>query len=441
MKYVIIGASAAGAQSAEELRRLDKEAQITVITSENHLPYSRCLISRFVDGRLTEDNLYFKSKKFFNNNNIEARLGVEITKIDKNAKKVISKNNEEFTYDKLLNATGSSPWSPKIDGSNLDGVYSFHSMDNASDIIKRMDKIENAVVIGAGFVGLEAAYALARCGIKVTVVEKASQILPNQMDVTGSQIIQRDLEEMGVQIILDESILSINGDNAVQSVTVADKTQIPCGLVIIATGMRPNIGLAVNSEIKTGRGIVVDEFLRTSEPDIYAAGDVIEIDDISTGRRITSATWFNAVLQGKFAARNMAGLEARYSHGIGIQNAVQFHQIPAISFVKTQLNEEDEQDYDVVSIHKDKVYKKLILKDNKLCGMIFVGDISKSGFYTALIRYGIDISKYKSKLLDSDFSYAYFRDENFSQYSPYTESNAVWEQPDWWAKRVQYIEG
>lgn len=442
MKYVIIGASAAGAQAGEELRRIDKDASITVISSEKHIPYSRCLISRFVDGRLKKDNLYFKTKSFFDNNNIEGVLGVEITKIDRTAKKVISKDNREFEYDKLLIATGSSPWVPKIDGLGLKGIYSFHSLNDANEIIEKMDKIENAVIIGAGFVGLEAAYALARQGKKVTVVEKASQILPNQMDVTGSLIIQKDLEELGVNIILNESITSINGDDSVQSVTLPDKTTLSCDILIIATGMRSNIKLALDTGLKTDRGIIVDEFLRTSDPDIYAAGDVIEIDDVSTGRRIPSATWFNAVLQGKFAGRNMAGLEVRYSHGIGIQNAVQFHQIPAISFGKTQLiTEEEVQEYDVMSIHKDKLYKKLILKDGKLCGMIFVGDIAKSGFYTALIRYGVDISEHQSKLLDNDFSYAYFKEEDFGQYSPYAESNSVWEQPDWWSKRVQYIEG
>ena len=441
MKYVIIGASAAGAQAAEELRKVDNQAQITVISSEAHLPYSRCLISRFVDGRLKEDNLYFKTKRFFEQYNIDGVLGTRVIKIDKEAKKVISEYGKGYAYDRLLIATGSSPWSPKIDGLELKGVYSFHSLNNACDILQKMDEIWRAVIIGAGFVGLEAAYALARQGKKVTVVEKASQILPNQMDAIGSQIIQKDLEELGVEIILSQSIVSIDGNDSVQGVTVADKTRIPCEILVIATGMRPNIGLAVDAGIKTDRGIIVNEFLRTSEPDIYAAGDVIEIEDISTGRRIPSATWFNAVLQGKFAGRNMAGLETRYSQGIGIQNAVQFHQIPAISFGKTQINEEDEQDYDVMSIHKDKVYKKLVLKDGRICGMIFVGDIAKSGFYTALIRHGVDVSEYRSKLLDSDFSYAYFKEENFGQYNPYSESNAVWEQPNWWANRVQYIEG
>lgn len=439
MRYVIIGASAAGAQAAEDLRKLDKESKITVISAEKYLPYSRCLISRLVDGRLSEDNLFFKTKHFFKDYNLDGVLGTEITEIDRKAKRVVSKDDKEFAYDKLLVATGSSPWIPKIDGIGLDGVYFFHSLDNAKGITKDIEKAERAVILGAGFVGLEAAYALSRRGLSVTVVEKASQILPNQLDNVASQIIQRDLEDMGVEIILNESLISINGDNSVHSVTVADKSQLQCDLLVIATGMKPNIGLLEKAGVRTDRGVIVDESLRTSDPDIFSAGDVIEIEDISTGKRVTSATWFNAVLQGKYAAYNMAGLDRKYTQAIGIQNAVQFHQIPAISYGKTQINEEDEPYYDVVSIHKDKVYKKLVLRDGKICGMIFVGDIAKSGFYNALIRHQVDISKYITKLLDSDFSYAYFKEENFGQYSPYTKVDESWERSDWWAHRPEYI--
>ncbi len=439
MRYVIIGASAAGAQAAEDLRKLDKESKITIISAEKHLPYSRCLISRLVDGRLSEYNLYFKTKHFFEDYNLDGVLGTEIVEIDRKSKRVVSKDNREFAYDKLLVATGSSPWIPKIEGINLSGVYFFHSLDHAQGIIKSIEKAKRAVILGAGFVGLEAAYALSRRGLSVTVVEKASQVLPNQLDNIASQIIQRDLEDMGVEIILNESLISVNGDNSVHSVTIADKSQLQCDLLVIATGMRSNIGLLEKTGIRTDRGVIVDESLRTSDPDIFSAGDVIEIDDVSTGRRVTSATWFNAVLQGKYAAYNMVGLDRKYTQAIGIQNAVQFHQIPAISFGKTQINEEDEPYYDVVSIHKDKVYKKLVLRDGKICGMIFVGDIAKSGFYNALIRHQVDVSKYTTKLLDTDFSYAYFKEQDFGQYSPYTKVDESWERSDWWAHRPEYI--
>lgn len=437
MKYVIIGASAAGVQAAEELRKLDKETKITVISQEKYPPYSRCLLSRFVDGRLPQDRLYFKTQRFFKDYNIEGILDTMIVAIDKTAKKIIAQDKQEFAYDKLLLATGSSPWLPKIEGLNLNDVYSFHSLGDAYKVIEKINHSKQAVVIGAGFVGLEAAYALVKRGLKVTVIEKCSQVLPNQMDITASHIIQEDLEELGVEIILDESVISIEGDAEVDSVITADKSRIQCDLVIIATGVKPNKELAEQIHIDTNKGILVDEFLTTSDSDIYAAGDAIEIQDISTGKRVVSATWFNAVLQGKFAAYNMAGLRKRYVQAVGIQNAVQFHQIPAISFGKTLIeNEEDQREHEVISTHKDKIYKKLALKGDKICGMIFVGDIAKSGFYAALIRHEINVSKYKDKLLDSDFSSAYFKEENFGQYSPYGKIVNCWDSPDWWAHRA-----
>lgn len=437
MKYVIIGASAAGAQAAEELRKLDKESKITIISQEKYLPYSRCLLSRFVDGRLTENNLYFKTQAFFKDYDIEGVLGARVIAIDKTAKKIIAQDKREFAYDKLLLATGSSPRLPKIEGLGLNGVYSFYSLGDAYKVNEKIKDSKTAVVVGAGFVGLEAAYALAKRGLKVTVIEKCSQILPNQMDITASRIIQKDLEELGVEIILDESLILIEGNHKVNSVITADKSHIQCDLVIIATGMTPNKELADQIQIDRGRGILVDDFLVTSEKDIYAAGDVIEIQDISTGKRVVSATWLNAVLQGKFAAYNMTGLRKRYTQAVGIQNAVQFHQIPAISFGKTIIeSEEDQQEYEVISMHNDKVYKKLIFKSDKICGMIFVGDIAKSGFYAALIRHEIDVSKYKDKLLDSDFNYAYLKEENFGQQSPYGEIVGCWDSSDWWAHRA-----
>ena len=437
MKYVIIGASAAGAQAAEELRKLDKESKITIISQEKYLPYSRCLLSRFVDGRLTENNLYFKTQHFFKDYDIEGVLGARVIAIDKTAKKIIAQDKREFAYDKLLLATGSSPRLPKIEGLGLNGVYSFHSLGDAYKVNEKIKDSKTAVIVGAGFVGLEAAYALVKRGLRVTVIEKCSQILPNQMDITASRIIQKDLEELGVEIILDESLILIEGNDEVNNVITADKSHIQCDLVIIATGMKPNKELADQINIDTDKGILTDDFLTASEEDIYAAGDVIEIQDISTGKRVVSATWLNAVLQGKFAAYNMAGLRKRYTQAVGIQNAVQFHQIPAISFGKTLIeSEEDQQEYEVISMHNDKVYKKLVLKGDKIYGMIFVGDIAKSGFYAALIRHEINVSKYKDKLLDSDFSYAYLKEENFGQYSPYGEIAGCWDSSDWWAHRA-----
>ena len=437
MRYVIIGSSAAGAQAAEELCALDKDSKIVVVSQEGYPPYSRCLISRYADGRLLESDLYFKTKDFFKKCGVEENLHTTAAKIDRAAKKLICENAKEIEYDKLLIATGARPRFPKIDGLDLSGVTCFHSLDDAYRVAESVAFVKEAVVVGAGFVGLEAAYALTRLGIKVTVVERCSQILPNQLDIIASKIIQRDLEELGVEVILNESLISINGTESVYDVTTADKAHIKCEFVVIATGITPNKELAEQAGLDTDRGILVDEFLMTSDANIFAAGDCIEIQDVSTGKRTLSATWFNAVLQAKFASHNMAGERRRYTGAVGIQNAVQFHQIPAISFGKTLIEDESSDGYEVISIHSGNVYKKLVLKEDKICGMIFVGDIAKSGFYASLIRQEVDVSKYRDKLLDQDFSYAYFKDENFGQMDPYKTIPACWGSPVWWLQRAQ----
>lgn len=439
MKYVIIGSGASGIKAAEDLRKLDERGEITVISEEKYYPYSKSLISRYLEGSLSERYLFYKTKKFFDDYKINGVLNKKIVFIDKKIKRVFSQDNEEFSYDKLLIATGAKPYLPEVEGLNLNGVYTFHCLDDARKVLKKAKESKRAVIIGAGFIGLECACSLSKIGLKVTVIEKCDQILPNQLDLLSSQIIQREIEGMGIEIILDESIISINGKRNVSSVTLGDKSEIQADMVIIATGVKPNREIAEKSEIKTDKGIIVDEYLMTSEPDIYAAGDVIEIDDIATGKRTVSATWFNAVLQGKYAAYNMAGFKKRFTNAIGIQNAAQFGEIPFISFGKTSIGIEEAEEYEVISIHKDKIYKKLVIKGNRICGMIFLGDISKSGFYNALIRNQIDISKYKHKLLDDDFSYSYFKEENFGEYNPYYEIPSCWESQHWWAHRRECI--
>ncbi len=437
MKYVIIGNSAAGINAAEEIRGLDKKAKITVISDEKDIAYSRCLISRYLDGRLKEGQLYFKTEDFYANFNIEAVLGESVVAIDRKGQKVSLNNGGNIDYDKLLLATGSRPQRPKICGLGLKGIFNFYSLEDARIIKAFLKGAKKAVIAGAGFVGLEAAYALRKLGLEVAVVERCPQILPNQFDLISSELIKDDLEGLGVEVLLNESLTSVNGNTQVESITFAE-TEMPCGLLIFCTGVRPNTELAESTGLNKSRGIIVDEFLRTSDPNIYASGDCIEIEDITTGKRQPSATWFNAVLQGRFAASNMSGIPKRYSGSVGIQNSVQFHRLSAVSFGMTQLPEGDLEDEVISSYNKEKkIYRKLIVREGYLYGMIFVGDISKAGLYAALIRNRINICEFKDKLLDPDFSHAFFRKENFEQLRPCAKTPACWQSPYWMTERVR----
>ena len=437
MRHVIIGASAAGASAAEDIRRLDPAAEITLITEENYLPYSRCLLSRYVDGRLPEAGMYFKTRRFFEDCAIQGLVDTRVVAVDRARHRVRCADGREVAYDRLLLATGSKPAFPKVPGLDLRNVFAFHGMDDAKGILAAAQGATQAVVVGAGFAGLEAAYALARIGKKVTVIERCAQILPNQLDEPGARIIQADLEKTGVSLVFNESVTSLAGHDTVESVTIGDGSHLQCELCVVATGMRPSKQLAADAGLKADRGILVDEHMQTSDPDIFAAGDAIEIDDVSSGKRVCSATWFNAVLQGRFAAYNMVGRPRKYSGGVGIQNAVQFHHVPAISFGQTLIDAEDDSDFEVISTTRGNVYKKLVLKENRLCGMVFVGDIAKSGFYAALIRHQVDLSTCRDRLLDSDFSYAHLiRQEHFNQKSPYADTVEAWDLPGFWAARA-----
>jgi NAD(P)H-nitrite reductase large subunit len=371
---------------------------------------------------------------------VRGLLNTLVERIDPQTKQVHLADQSALPYDKLLLATGARPATPRIPGAQLGHVFTFHTMEDAERIVDAARTGEHAVVLGGGFAGLEAAYALARTGKKVTVVERAGQILPNQLDLAGSRIIHDDLTRSGVHIILNASAAEMRGEGQVRAVALTDQSVLSADVVVLATGIRPNKELAEAAGLATNRGIVVNETMQTSNADIYAAGDVIEIEDIATGRRVCSATWFNAILQGKFAASNMAGRRRPYSDAVGIQNAVQFHHVPAISFGQTLVGVEDTEEFEVMTQEKTGVYKKLVLQENRLCGMIFVGDIAKAGLYAAVIRHRLDISGVKERLLDSDFSYAaLLKEHQFGQRTPYGNTAPEWESATFWAQRPQSV--
>ena len=320
----------------------------------------------------------------------------------------------------MLIATGAHPFRPPIEGINHKNVFGFHSISDAENIINCLSGVEQVVVVGAGFVGLETAYAVARKGAEVTVVERLPQILPNNFDYIASQIFNEDLIKENINVIIGKSLTSINGDSkGVTGISLSDGTQIKCQLVVLATGVRPNSELAIETGLNVNKGIEVDEYMRTNDQNIFSAGDVIKINDVTIGKRAPSATWYNAVIQGKYAAYNMVGQKRRYSKAVGIQSAVEFREIPAISFGTTKIDPLKQAEYDFLSVRKGNDYRKLVIKDERLVGMVFLGDISNAGFYAKMIKNQINISTTKEKLLKPDFTYAYFKHLDYGERNPY----------------------
>ncbi|KJS03340.1 MAG: hypothetical protein VR68_01670 [Peptococcaceae bacterium BRH_c4a] len=415
MRYVIIGNSAAGISAAETIRRLNPNCSVTIISDEKHPAYSRCLLPDFLAGDIGEDRLRIRSRDFYQDHNIEAILGKKAMGINTETRHVVLENGETVPYNRLLIATGSITTFPPLEGMDSPGVFGLRTLADARNILKAAESARRAVVVGAGLVGLEAAYALYRRGLEVTVVEKAPQIVPQQFDAIASHVLKKDMENEGIRIVLNTGIRGIAGPTIWErlfgkkgkGVLLEDGGRLKCELVVVATGARPNTDIVKNTGIKVNRGIVVNKYMQTSLPDIYAAGDVAETVDIVTGLQSVTPIWPNAMVQGRYAGCNMAGRERKYGGLIGMQNTVEFREVPAIAVGLTQVNADG---YQVLSHYRpeNNTYKKLVFKDNILKGAVLVGDIANAGVFSALIRNRTDISQIGDRFMEEGFGYGNF---------------------------------
>ncbi|RJQ24810.1 MAG: NAD(P)/FAD-dependent oxidoreductase [Peptococcaceae bacterium] len=416
VRYVIIGNSAAGIKAAETLRKLDRGGLITVISEEPGPAYSRCLLPGFLAGTRHEDELRIRPENFYQWNLVDTIFGKKAVKVETGRKQVILADDRRVNYDKLLVATGSSTAFPPVEGLAGPGVLGLRNLADAKEILEYRRKARRVVVIGAGFVGLEAAYALYRRGLEVTVVEKMPHILPLQLDRPAAEIIQRDMQAEGIRFILGAGVREIAGPSlwtrlfgkTGRGVILDNGDRLKAEIVIVATGIKPNVDLVRDTEIKLNRGIVVDQYMRTAVPDVYAAGDVAETEDIITGVVCVTPIWPNAVTQGAIAACNMAGRPRLYTGLIGMQNAVEFRDVPAISMGITQ---PPDSSYEVLALHHPErnLYRKLVLKNDVIVGMILVGDIRQAGVIAALMRKKANACKFKERILKGEFHHGYLQ--------------------------------
>lgn len=398
--YIIVGQGIAGATAAAELRKQDRQSPVTVITNEHDYLYNRIDLPDIIAGKYKSSETLLKRAEDFDCLGINCVMGEKVTAVLPAQKTVEVSSGQRFQYHKLLLATGSLPVMPPIVGSTTAGVYSLWTMRQAEEIIDAASKARRVVVIGAGLIGLKTALALKKRGLKVTVVEKLQRMLPRQLDDEASEILSDRLRDMGIEILVNagvEGIAAING--SVSSVQL-DNGSLPADMVIMSIGVTPNIKLAVSAGIRTGRGIIANEFLQTSMPDIYAAGDAAETFDSVTGASAVPATWPVAVEQGRIAACNMAGRKEKY-HGSLAMNAVEVGGIPLVSIGDIAGRPGDS----VLADRRGDKYRKVVIRDNVLRGVLFMGDIRQAGVIGALISRRARLENYE-KLISPYFSFA-----------------------------------
>ena len=305
--YLIIGNGICGLSAAEEIRKNDEKGSILIITDESGHTYWRTRLSELIAKDYTDEEILVKKENWYEEKNIEVKFSTHAEKIDKENKKVITKDGEEYEYGKLLIATGSHAFVPPITNSDANGVFAIRSSEDLKNFKEYLSDKKKLIIIGGGILGLEAANSISKLGIEITIVEAFDYLLARQLDKDLSQKLETALNDMGMKTLtgkFSEEILVKDG--AVCGLKLTDGTEIEADAIMIQAGVRANIKIAQNSDLETDRGILVGENLQVEGEDIYAAGDVAQIGNFSIG------LWTASMEMGKIAGSNMTGDNKSY---------------------------------------------------------------------------------------------------------------------------------
>jgi len=403
-EYLIIGNSAGGIGAAEAIREVDKTNSITIVSDEPYPAYSRPLISKYLAGECTVNEILFRPADFYSRNNIELVLDRKVRQLNLKNQTAQLENGEQIMWGKLLLATGGIPIVPEMKGGNKDGVFTFLAIKDAIAIDEFIKDGFQAVVIGGGLIGISVTEALVKRGIGVTVVEMKDRLLNTILDETASSIAEETIRHAGVRVVTNQTVAEVIGDTQIEAVILDNGEKIPCNLVIMAIGVLPRVELAIDTEIKVNRGISVDRLMSTNYPNIYACGDVAEAYDFVYDANRVIPIWPNAYIGGRVAGYNMAGVRTEYTGGTAM-NALNYFglDIATAGAVTTSPGKSWEE----VSQRNDGVYKKIILSGDCVMGMVFVGDIDKSGMVFSLMKDRVNVANFKQALLSDDFGLAY----------------------------------
>ncbi|MBU1706059.1 MAG: FAD-dependent oxidoreductase [Pseudomonadota bacterium] len=399
---MIIGNSAAGIFAAEAIRNLDRVGRIDIIGDENYPAYARCLTSYYLTGRIADEQMLIRPADFYTRNDFNLHKGQKAVRVDPEERKVHAATGETYHYDRLLIATGASPAIPNLPGVRNNGVFGLRTMADAKGILGCTGPGKSAVVVGGGRVSLKAAYALLDAGLFVTCIISSGQMLSQVLDRDAAGIVAETLTSRGLTVEYHTDVTEILGagdipkSSMVSGVRLTNGKELPANVVIIGKGVIPNTGFLEGSGIELSRGVLVNEFMQTNLPDIYAAGDVAQGYDLISGRRMINAIWPNAAEQGNIAGCNMAGFVTSYSGSIEM-NSVDFFGLSIIAAGQTRMDEGE--GCEVVKLFPgDNLYRRLVFKNNTLVGYIMVGKTAKAGLLTTMIREQVPLGKMKEEL-------------------------------------------
>ena len=314
-KYIIVGGGLSGASAVDGIRELDSEGSILLISAERHLPYDRPSLSKKLwFGKKKVEDIFFHDRDYYEQNGVQLELGKRITDIDSSKKKVTDEHGNEYIYQRLLLSTGGTPRRLAVPGGDLEEIMYYRYLDDYQHLRSEATKGKTALVVGGGFIGSEIAAALKINDMSVTMIFPESYIVSRVFPESLGKAIQRDYEAHGVRIISGDVPASFSQNGKRFLTRTKNGENIDSDVIVVGIGIAPEISLAEAAGLKTGNGIEVNEYLQTSAPDVYAAGDNAHFPYQVFDRKMRVEHWDNAVSQGKWAGRNMAGSHESYTH-------------------------------------------------------------------------------------------------------------------------------
>ncbi|MGG1348305.1 NADPH-nitrite reductase [Bacillus subtilis] len=385
-QLVLVGNGMAGVRAIEEILSVAKdEFQITIFGAEPHPNYNRILLSKVLQGDTDIKDITLNDWDWYEENNIQLYTNETVIKVDTENKTVITDADRIQPYDELILATGSVPFILPIPGADKKGVTAFRDIKDTDTMLAASKQYKKAAVIGGGLLGLEAARGLLNLGMDVSVIHLAPFLMERQLDATAGRLLQNELEKQGMTFLLEKQTEEIVGDDRVEGLRFKDGTSIEADLVVMAVGIRPNTTLGAESGIPINRGIIVNDYMQTEIPHIYAVGECAEHRGIAYG---LVAPLYE---QAKVLARHICGIETKPYEGSVLSTQLKVSGVEVFS--AGDFNESEEKKAIKVFDEQDGIYKKIVLRGNQIVGAVLFGDSSEGNRLFSMIQKEADISE------------------------------------------------
>jgi len=380
-EVVIVGSGIAAISAIKAIREYDQECRIELFGEESSYPYNRIKLSKGLMDDIKEDKILIERKEWYDENDVELYLDTKITAIKPDNKEIVLDNGELISYNKLVLANGARNATPPISGIDKEGVFTLRGLADSREIKDYAEDSNKVLIIGGGVLGLEMAWALSQAGKEVMVAEICSYLMPEQLDEKACQILEERVREHNIEPLVATAIKEIIGQDKVKGVVTAEGKEVECDMVIYSTGIKPNLDILEGTEIETDFGVVVNNRMQTNYPDIYAVGDVSELDNKGFG------LWPIAIEQGKIAGYNIVGEDASYQHIIPTV------MLNAFGLSLFSIGDNDKRDgIDTICEEQENKYIKVMIKDRAVIGAIVIGDMSKSATLRKAISQGIELA-------------------------------------------------